>query len=199
MKQLVCLAILGLISCGANRSLIPAIAPLRVLPVGPPERQQQGDTTQRQGNASSATKDNSATTGDQNTRPAAKGPTLIGCLSGPDKSGKYTLRSMNHRTGVEILGPDDLKNDSGAKVKLTGAWLTPEKLPDNTPASPSKNKTTPASGKPQAPTEILRFQVTDVEVMAKTCSVPAEVTPQSKNKKPPPTIYQAPPADDSSK
>src|SRR5271166_5352689 len=165
MKQLVCLAILGLISCGANRSLIPAIAPLRVLPVGPPERQQQG-------NAASATKDNSATSGDQITKPAgAKGSTLIGCLSGPDKEGKYTLRSMNHRTGVEVLGPDDLKNDSGAKVKLTGAWLTPEKLPDNTPASPSKNKTTPASGKPEAPTEILRFQVTDVEVMAKTCSV----------------------------
>ena len=30
--------------------------------------------------------------------------TLIGCLSGPDVSGKYLLRSMEHRTGVEVVG-----------------------------------------------------------------------------------------------
>ncbi len=179
MKPLVCLAILALVSCGANRSLIPAIAPLRVLPVGPPEAQQQG-------NAASATKDTSATSGDQVTKPAGvQGSTLIGCLSGPDKEGKYTLRSMNHRTGVEVVGPDDLKKDSGAKVKLTGNWQSPQ--------------ATPAQPQSSGPAAMQRFQVTDVEVMAKTCSVPAEVTPQSRNKKPKPTIYQAPPADDSSK
>ena len=196
MKPLVCVAILALVSCGANRSLIPAIAPLRVLPVGPPERQQQSDPAQQQGNAAGATKDNSGATADQTTKPAAKGPTLIGCLSGPDKNGKYMLHSMNHRTGVEILGPDDLKNDSGTKVKLTGNWLTPEKAPANATA-PQGGKASTANGKPATPTEMLRFQATDVEVMAKTCSVPAEVTPESKNKKPKPTIYQAPPADDS--
>jgi len=186
MKPLAGLALLALVSCGANRSLIPAVAPLRVLPVGPPVRQQQSDRDQQQGNAASATKDNSGTTGDQITNPpGAKGSTLIGCLSGPDKNGRYTLRSMNHRTGVEVVGPDDLKKDSGTKVKLTGNWQSPQ-------ASPTQ----PQAG---GPAEMRRFQVTDVEVMAKSCSVPAEVTPQSKNKKPKPTIYNAPPADDDSK
>jgi hypothetical protein len=159
MKQLIGLAILALVSCGVNRSLIPAIAPVRVLPVGPPIAQQ--------GNAASATKDNSATSGS----------TLIGCLSCPDKAGKFTLRSMNHRTGVEVLGPDNLKNDSGAKVKLTGNWEAPS----------------PAAGS----TEMRRFRVTDVEVMAKTCSVPSETTPVSKNKKQKPTTYNAPSSDSS--
>lgn len=199
MKPLVCLAILALVSCGANRSLIPAIAPLRVLPVGPPERQQPADPAQPPGNAPGTTKGNSAATGDQITKPAAKGPTLIGCLSGPDKNGKYMLHSMNHRNGVEILGPDDLKKDSGTKVKLTGNWLTPEKLPSNAKASSANSTASPAGSKTATPTEMLRFQVTDVEVMAKTCSVPAEITPESKNKKPKPTIYQAPPAGDDSK
>ena len=173
MKELVYVAILALVSCGVNRSLIPAIAPVRVLPVGPP-------ITQQQGNAASATKDNSATSGDQITKPAgAKEATLIGCLAGPDQNGKYTLRSMNHRTGVEVLGPEDLKNDSGAKVKLTGNWEAP------------------SQGPAKGSTEMRRFQVTDVEVRAKTCSVPTETTPASKNKKQKPTTYNAPSADDS--
>lgn len=172
MKSIVCLAILALVSCAANRSLIPAIAPLRVLPVG-------ALTVPQQGNAASATKDNSATSGDQITKPpGAKDSTLIGCLAGPDKQGKYTLRSMSHRTGVEVLGPDDLKKDSGAKVKLTGKWEAP----------------LPSAGS----TEMRRFQITDVEVMAKTCTPPSEVTPESKNKKPKPTTYNAP-SDDSAK
>jgi hypothetical protein len=172
MKALLSLAILALISCGANRSLIPAIAPVRVLPVAFFVAQQQ------QGNAASATKDNSATSGDQITKPAgAKDSTLIGCLSGPDKDGKYTLRSMNHRSGVEVLGPDSLKNDSGAKVKLTGKWEAPAQSAGST--------------------EMRRFQVTDVEVMAKACSAPSETTPQSKNKKPKPTTYDAPTGDSS--
>ena len=42
---------------------------------------------QQQKNAASATQDNSGTTGDQITKPAqAKGSTVIGCLSGPDKA-----------------------------------------------------------------------------------------------------------------
>jgi hypothetical protein len=182
MKSLLCLAILALVSCGANRSLIPAIAPLRVLPIDVPYAQQQ------QGNAASATQDNSGTTGDQITKPAgAKGSTLIGCLAGPDKQGKYMLRSMNHRTGVEILGPHDMKRDSGTKVKLTGDWVAPEPAK----VAPSQNPGNPS-------VEMRRFQVTDIQVMAKACSVPAETTPQSKNKKPKPTTYNAP-SDDSSK
>ena len=181
MKSLLCVAILGFISCGASRSLIPAIAPLRVLPVGPTIAQQQ------QGNAASATKDNSGS-GDQITNPpGAKDSTLIGCLAGPDKQGKYTLRSMNHRTGVEVLGPDDSQKDSGTKVKLTGKWEAAEP----TAAAPSQEKN-------NSTLEKHRFQVTDVEVMAKICSVPAETTPVSKNKKPKPTTYDAP-SDDSSK
>jgi len=187
MKQLVCLAILALVSCGANRSLIPAIAPVRVLPVGMPYVQQQD-------NARSATKDNSATSGDQITNPpGAKGSTLIGCLTGPDKNGKYTLHSMNHRTGVEVLGGNDLNKASGAKVKLTGKW---EPLaPDAAAASQAKSPTPQDKTKPVPETR--RFQATDVEVVAKTCSVPAEVTPQSKNKRPKPTTYDAPSQDSS--
>lgn len=186
MKQFVCLAILALISCGANRSLIPAIAPVRVLPATAPNVQQQD-------NAASATKDNSATSGDQITNPpGAKGATLIGCLSGPYKDGNYKLRSMNHRTGVEVLGGDELKKADGAKVKLTGKWepLEPDAAAAAQDKSASQDKSTPAP-------ETRRFQATDVEVMAKTCSVPAEVTPQSKNKKPKPTTYNAPSSDDS--
>src|SRR3974390_1140625 len=61
---------------------------------------------------------------DQAVKPAEHkdSTTIIACLSGPDTNGKYTLRSMSYRTGVEVFGPDDLKTDSGSKVKLTGSW-----------------------------------------------------------------------------
>ena len=134
---------------------------------------------QQQNNAASATKDNSATTGDQiTTPPAAKGSTLIGCLAGPDKQGKFVLRNMNYRMGVQILGPDDLKNNSGSKVKLTGQWEAAQ--------SPAQDKNT---------TEMRRFQVTDVEVVASTCRPPSETTPVSKQKQGKTTTYDAPSAD----
>jgi hypothetical protein len=92
----------------------PAIAPLRPLPATP---------AQQQDNAASANQDTSGTSGDQITKPAgAKGSTVIGCLAGPDKDGKFMLRNMAHRFGVQVVGPNDLKNDSGSKVKLTGQW-----------------------------------------------------------------------------
>jgi hypothetical protein len=138
---------------------------------------------QKQDNAASATKDTSGTTGDQiTTPPAAKGSTLIGCLAGPDKEGKFVLRNMNNRTGVQILGPDNLKNDSGSKVKLTGQWQPAQ--------SPAQDKNT---------TEMRRFQVTDVEVVAQTCHPPSVTTPVSKEKRGKATTYDAPSADDSSK
>ncbi len=159
-----CVAIVA--ACGMYSSRIPAIAALRVLPVDPPAHQQQG-------NAASATKDNSGASGDQITKPAgAKGSTLIGCLSGPSKDGKYTLRSMTYREGVQVLGPEDLKDDSGAKVKLTGKWEAPQQQDGSA--------------------KLRRFQVTDIEVMAKTCSAPSETTPQSKTKRQKATTYNAP-------
>ena len=89
--------------------------------------------------------------------------TLIGCLSGPDVSGKYVLRSMEHRTGVEVVGSDDLKKGSGTKVKLTGLWK-----PGDKPAAKGK--------------ESRKFQASEVEVMSESCSAPSEQTPASKQK-----------------
>jgi hypothetical protein len=121
---------------------------------------------EQQNNAASATQDNSCVSGDQVTKPAgAKGTTLIGCLNGPDPQGRFVLTSMQRRTGVEVLGPDDLKNDLGTKVKLTGAW---EPGPPQQPQTKAK--------------EARRFQVTAVEVLSQHCQVPSEKTPISKEK-----------------
>ena len=136
---------------------------------------------QHEQNAAQANKDTSATTGDQITKPpAAKGSTLIGCLSGPDKDGKFVLHNMSNRSGVEILGPSSLKDDAGSKVKLTGQWQAAQ--------SQSQDKNA---------TEMRRFQVTDVEVMAAKCKAPSETTPVSKQKKGKTTVYNAPSADES--
>ncbi len=121
---------------------------------------------EKQNHAATATKDNSAISGDQVTKPAgSKGTTLIGCLGGPNAEGKYFLTSMQHRTGVQVLGPDDLKKDSGSKVKLTGSW--------------GSNPQEPASVKTK---EARRFQVTAVEVVAQHCTAPSEKTPVSNEK-----------------
>lgn len=165
-----------------------AIAPERPLSVNPPERQSQQD------NSASATKDNSATSGDQITKPAgAKGSTLIGCLVGPDKDGKFIVRNMAHRAGVQVVGPDDLKNNSGTKVKLTGQWQPLP--PDQIPAAPSPPKGN--SEQPEKRPETRRFQITDVEVVAQKCTPPSEATPVSKNRAQKPTTYNAPSNDDS--
>jgi len=91
--------------------------------------------------------------------------TLIGCLSGPDKDGTYTLRSMSQRTGVEVFGPGDLKSASGSKVKLTGSWKPGD--------PPVKEGSAKKAGK---------FEATDLQVMAATCEAPSEKTPVSKEK-----------------
>ena len=111
--------------------------------------------------------DNRSTQAEQAAKPADnKGTaTIIGCLNGPDKNGKYTLRSMSQRTGVEVFGPDDLKSASGSKVKLTGSWKSSNQSTE--PVSAKKNRT---------------FQATDLEVMAATCDAPSEKTPVSKQK-----------------
>jgi len=169
LAMLVSIFLLGCFACAQD----PAIAPLQTLPVNPPEKQQD--------NSSNANKDNSATSGDQITPPhGAKGSTVIGCLSGPDKEGKYLLRSMHYRTGVQVLGGDDLKTDSGSKVKLTGQW--------EAPTSPVKDANA------QGP--MRRFQATQIEVLATKCGAPAETAPVDKMKKQNPTTYNAP-GDDS--
>jgi hypothetical protein len=167
MYRLVLLAIMLVALQNAVLAQDSAVAPVRPLPAEPAVTQQQ------QRNAASATKDTSATSGDQITKPAgAKDSTLTGCLAGPDKDGKFKLRSMSHREGVQVLGPDDMKNDAGAKVKLTGKWEAPAEA--NTPG------------------QMRRFQVTDVEVIAKTCTAPSESTPVSKNRKQKATTYDVP-------
>ena len=115
--------------------------------------------------AANSTQNNSAH--GQTAKPAeSEGhTTLIGCLSGPDANGRYALRSMSYRTGVEVFGPDDLKSASGSKVKLTGSWK-----PGDQPAEPGSAK------------KARKFQVTDLEVTAAKCEAPSEKTPVSKEK-----------------
>lgn len=188
MSRSAYLAILLLAFCSLCCAQDPAIAPDRPLSVNPPERQ-----SQQQDNSSSATKDNSATSGDQITKPAgAKGSTLVGCLVGPDKDGKFIVRSMAHRAGVQVVGPDDLKNDSGSKVKLTGQWQPLP--PDQQPVAPAHS--VGKSEQPERKPETHRFQATDIEVVAQKCTPPADTTPVSKNKAQKPTTYNAPSSDD---
>jgi hypothetical protein len=95
---------------------------------------------------------------------AAKGTTLIGCLTGPDADDHYTLTSMQHRLGVEVVGSDGLKTGAGAKVKLTGAW---EPLPGATTKKGDETR---------------RFKATEVSVMEEKCQPPIPTTPVSKKK-----------------
>jgi hypothetical protein len=176
MKRSISLAILVLAFCLSAPAQDPAIAPLRPLPTTPAQ----------QDNAASGNRD---TSGDQITKPAgAKGSTLIGCLAGPDKDGKFMLRNMTHRFGVQVIGPNDLKNDSGSKVKLTGQW---QPLPQS-----QEPVASPQPGD-KKPVETHRFQATDVEVLAQKCTPPTETTPVSKNKPQKTTTYNAPTSDDS--
>ncbi len=139
-----------------------------------------GDSSaQEQQNATSATKDNSGTTGDQITKPAgAKGSTLIGCLAGPDKDGKYNIHNMTYRDGVQVLGSEELKNDAGSKVKLTGQWQ---------PVPPEQGQANKSATR--------RFQIIDLEVVSPHCLIPSAVTPVSKNKNQKATTYNAPSSD----
>jgi hypothetical protein len=97
---------------------------------------------------------------------SSKSATLIGCLAGPDADDHYTLTSMQHRMGVQVVGDDELKNGAGAKVKLTGSW---EALPG-------------AEGKSGDATR--QFKATAVSVMEEKCTAPIGTTPVSKKKAP---------------
>jgi hypothetical protein len=121
---------------------------------------------EKQSNAASATKDNSGISGDQVTKPAgAKSATVIGCLGGPDADGHFVLSSMQYRSGVEVLGPNDLNTAAGQKVKLTGRWIPPS----GSQAEPNKKNER-------------RFQATSFDLMADKCPPPTETTPISKTK-----------------
>ena len=93
----------------------------------------------------------------------SSGSSVIGCLSGPDADGRITLRSMQYRTGLEVSGPKDLADAAGKKVKLTGKW---DSADAGQPASKS----------------VKRFEATEFEVLANTCSPPAETQPASNEK-----------------
>lgn len=95
---------------------------------------------------------------------AAKNTTVIGCLAGPDGDDLYTLTSMQHRTGVGVVGGEELKKGAGAKVKLTGSWET---LPGVDASKGDAAK---------------RFRATEVAVMDEKCQAPQPVTPVSKKK-----------------
>jgi hypothetical protein len=72
---------------------------------------------------------------------------------------------MKYRSGVEVLGPNNLETAAGQKVKLTGEWV---------PASDSQDAATDKKNR--------RFQATSFEVLAEKCPPPAETTPISKKK-----------------
>ena len=99
------------------------------------------------------------------TAPTVGHSTVIGCLSGPDADDHYTLMSMQHRQGVDVVGSDDLKKASGFKVKLNGSW---EALPG------SEGKTGDAAK---------RFKASDVTVMEEKSATPQAVTPIGKKKR----------------
>jgi hypothetical protein len=94
----------------------------------------------------------------------SKGTTLIGCLAGPDTDDHYTLTSMQHRMGVDVVGGDELKKGAGAKVKLTGTW---EPLASENAAKSDATQ---------------RFKATQVVVLEEKCQAPQAVTPVSKKK-----------------
>ncbi len=130
-------------------------------PATPPSAAQ----ADKQSNATAATHD-TETSADQNTKPAgAKMSTVIGCLGSPDAEGHFVLRSMQYRSGVEVLGTSDLAAAAGDKVKLTGHWV---------PGADSQDE----SGKKKNQ----RFQATSFNIMDDKCSPPAETTPISKKK-----------------
>jgi len=81
------------------------------------------------------------------------------------------LKSMQHRSGVEVLGPNDLEKAAGHKVKLTGGWV---------PAADAQQS--PATSQAAGNDNDRRFQATRVEVLADKCPAPAETTPISKQK-----------------
>jgi hypothetical protein len=126
----------------------------------------QTNSGDKQANAASASQDNSAISGDQATKPAgAKSSSIIGCLDGPDADGHYTLRSMQYRSGVEVLGPNDLGTAAGQKIKLTGEW------------APGAESQTDTKGKLKR-----RFQAASFDLLADKCPPPTEITPISKAK-----------------
>lgn len=98
------------------------------------------------------------------------GSTVIGCLTGPDADDHYSLTSMQHRLGVEVVGGDQqiqseaLSKGAGSKVKLTGTWET-------VPGTEGKKGDVAR-----------RFKATDVVVMNEKCEAPTAVTPLSKKK-----------------
>ena len=121
---------------------------------------------EKQENANSAAKDSTGLSGDAVSKPSSssKNSTVIGCLEGPEADGRYILKNMQYKTGVDVSGPAALGDATGKKVKLTGEWL---KNADTTPAGKAKNRS---------------FKATQAEVLSTACKAPAEKRPVSKRK-----------------
>ena len=160
MKLCVCIVALTILGGVGAQAQQPATNPSST----PDAATSSGTPQEKQKNAASATQDNSGISGDQVTKPAgAKASTVIGCLGGPDSDGNYTLKSMQYRAGVTVLGLDDMKQYAGDKVKLTGTWQA-------------------SADQPSAAKSARRFQATEVEVVSQHCQAPTATTPISKKK-----------------
>ncbi|HXE91849.1 MAG TPA: hypothetical protein VNK82_12905 [Terriglobales bacterium] len=56
------------------------------------------------------------------TSPAPEEKTLVGCLTGPDASGAYTLTNPAGNKPVQLVSTEDLKAHVGHQVKVSGQW-----------------------------------------------------------------------------
>jgi len=124
--------------------------------------QRGSSTSSHDTNSSDASSKEDQAANDQNGK---KTSTIIGCLAGPDVDGHFELRSMQHRTGVDVVGPDELAYVTGNKVKLSGQWVAIADVHTD-----------------KGEKQVRRFEVASYDVMTEKCTPPAVTTPISKQK-----------------
>jgi uncharacterized protein YdeI (BOF family) len=98
---------------------------------------------------STASSTKSTTKSEASAERAPKESTITGCLSGPIGEGYYELKNANNRIRMQVNAMDGLKAHVGHKVKLTGTWE--EEIPE---------------------VQERRFNVSKVDMIAETCTVP---------------------------
>lgn len=96
--------------------------------------------------------------------------TMVGCLSGPNAEGQFTLQAGKGKE-FQISSSQDLKPHVGHKVKVTGTW---EKAEASADASSTEKKEHQHGGK--------HLKVSNIEHMADTCDVSA-LAPESVKEK----------------
>ena len=109
-----------------------------------------GASTKASTQAKTSTASTTKSTTTKAAAASAKESTITGCLSGPIGEGYYEVRNASHRSGMQVNAMDGLKAHVGHKVKLTGTWE--EEIPE---------------------VQEERFNVSKVEMIAETCTVPA--------------------------